>query len=53
MYVQPTFVTLNPLVMGKRLANLIVERIENNNNINNREIMFIPQLINGTSTRIL
>ena len=51
LYVQPSIVSLNPYVIGKNLAELMIERIENRNDISNREIKYVPQLIPGTGVK--
>lgn len=49
LYVHPSSVTMNPWQIGARLANMIMERIENKNNLFNREAIFTPHLILGNS----
>lgn len=51
LYVQLLCTDMSPQVMGTRLAELTMERIEQKNNILNREIRFSPQLIPGKSVR--
>lgn len=53
LYVQPLCTDMSPQVIGTRLAELTMERIEQKNNIPNREIRFSPQLIPGKSVRAL
>ncbi len=50
-YVQSTVVSQNTAIMGKKIADLIVERISKKNKVSNREIIYVPQLINGTSVK--
>lgn len=50
MYVQPTIVTLNAWVIGNKAGEMILERIENKN-INNREVIYVPQLVEGNSVK--
>lgn len=52
-YVQPSSVTMSPWPMGKRLAELMIERIEHKNAMPNREIRFTPQLIPGNGVKKL
>lgn len=44
-YVQPTCVSMSPQTHGARLAELIMDRIQNKNNVPNKEIRFSPHLI--------
>jgi DNA-binding LacI/PurR family transcriptional regulator len=53
LYVHPSIVTLNPWVIGKKLADLIIERIEQKNDIGNREIRYASQLIPGNGVKII
>jgi len=53
MYVQPSIVTLNSYIIGRKIAELILERIENKNAIKNREYRYIPSLIPGNSVQKL
>ena len=53
LYVQPTIVTLNPYVIGRKIAELLVERIHLKNEIWNREFRYAPMLIKGNSVREL
>lgn len=48
-YVQPTYVTLNPIVIGTKLGNILVERISSAGPLGNREIRFSPHLVEGNS----
>ena len=49
-YVQPTYATLDPASIGKRLGELLVERIDKKNELANREVRFVPHLVLGNST---
>ncbi len=53
LYVQPSIVTLNPWVIGKKMGELIMERIETQNDIDNREIRYVPQLIPGNGVKMI
>lgn len=51
-YVRPTHVTLNPVAIGTKLAESIVERIRNRGSqeqMINREIRFSPSIVEGNS----
>jgi len=50
-YVQPSYVTMSPLAIGKRLAELIIERIESRDEVTNREIRFATQLVAGNGVK--
>jgi len=50
MYVQPTFVTLNAWVIGNKAGEMILERIKNKG-LGNREVIYVPQLIEGNSVK--
>lgn len=47
LFVRPSKVTMDPWPMGKRVADLMIERIEQKNQMSNREILFTPQLVVG------
>jgi DNA-binding LacI/PurR family transcriptional regulator len=54
LYVHPCFVTMEPLEIGKKLAELIVERIQNKDkasDIPNREIRLLSHLVVGNGTK--
>jgi len=51
LYVQPSSVTTSPWIIGKRLAELIIDRIESEDKLPNREIRFSTQLIVGNGVR--
>lgn len=51
LYVQPSYVTLSPWTMGKRLAELIIERIESDKELPNREVRFSTILHVGNGVR--
>ncbi len=53
LYVQPTIVTLNPYVIGRKIAELLVERIQLKNEVWNREFRYVPKLVKGNSVRKL
>jgi len=48
--VQPTIAASDPSLMGGKVAELMLERIQNNS-LNNREIVFQPRLIVGNGER--
>lgn len=50
MYTQPSEVTLNLWLIGKKTGEMILERI-NNKNIGSREVVFSPQLKVGNGVR--
>lgn len=52
MYVQPTIITLNPEIIGKRIAELLISRIHNQA-IPNREVEYISELVAGETVRKL
>jgi LacI family transcriptional regulator len=51
LYVQPSNVTMSPWTIGKRLAELIIERIESDEEVPNREIRFSTQLNIGNGVK--
>lgn len=53
LYVQPSYVSVVPAGIGRRLAELLIERIEQKNNLPNREIRFTTQLIEGNGVRAI
>lgn len=53
MCIQPTYADQTPILVGARLATLIIERIDKGNKITNREFRFVPQIINGNSVKNL
>jgi DNA-binding LacI/PurR family transcriptional regulator len=50
LYVEPTYVTLNPYTIGKKAADYILERI-GNQELHNREVIFAPTLVEGGSVK--
>lgn len=50
MYVQPSIVTLNPWVIGTKAGEMLLERI-GNRAVNNREIIYTPQLVVGKGVK--
>ncbi|MDN5276207.1 MAG: hypothetical protein PWR01_172 [Clostridiales bacterium] len=52
LYVQPTIVTLDPWSIGNKAGEMILERIKNRN-MGNREVIFVPQLVEGNSVKKL
>lgn len=50
LYVQPTYATQNPVPVGQKAVELLFSRLEGEG-IPNREIMFMPQLVLGNTTR--
>ncbi len=53
LYFQPTIVTLNPQIIGQKLAELLFERIQQKNDIINREFRYVPYLQEGKSVRTI
>ena len=53
MFVQPSIVNMNSYIIGRKIAELIVERIDKKNSINNREFRYIPALIPGNGVKRL
>ncbi|MCU9614889.1 LacI family transcriptional regulator [Caldibacillus lycopersici] len=51
LYVQPTITYTNLMGIGNKIGELMIERIEKNNQIINREIRFTTQIDYGNSTR--
>lgn len=50
LYVKPSYVTLNPWVIGNKAGQLLIERIQDRE-IHNREIIYTPQLIVGDGVK--
>lgn len=48
-YIQPCYIEMDPRVIGTRVGELLIERIEHKNELPNREILFAPTLIQGNS----
>ena len=49
LYTKPSIVTLNSYVLGKRIAELLLERIDAKGSIQNREYRYVPMLVPGTA----
>lgn len=47
LYVQPSYVTMDPQIIGKRIGESLLNRIANKNKVSNREIRYSPKLIAG------
>lgn len=52
MYVQPSIVTLNPVSIGHKIGEFILERIKNHN-LTNRSFIYSPQLVPGNGVKSL
>jgi LacI family transcriptional regulator len=52
MYVQPSIVTLNPVTIGHKIGEFILERISDDK-LNNREFFYNPQLVPGNGVKQL
>lgn len=48
LYIQPSYVTMEPSVLGSRIAEYMLERIALKNQMDNRETRFDAQLVEGT-----
>lgn len=51
MMIQPSYVTLDPISMGTRLAEMVIERISTKARIPNREIRYSTSLIKGNAVK--
>ena len=51
LYVQPTFADQTPALMGAKLAEMIIQRINAKNKLSNREVRFIPPISIGNSVK--
>ena len=51
MYVRPSYVVMDPAVIGTRIADLLLERIEHKNRLANREVLFSAELVAGNGVR--
>jgi Transcriptional regulators len=51
IYVQPNFAMPDTWALGKRLGEMIMERIKYNNEIVNREVCYIPTITYGNSVK--
>jgi len=49
MYIQPTIVEEDPRIIGTKIGKFILERIEKNNFLPNREIVYQPKLLIGNT----
>ena len=49
MYIRPTIVKEDPGIIGTKIGNFILERIEKNNFLPNREIVYQPKLLIGNT----
>ena len=47
LYVHPSYVTMDPQTIGRRIGENLLERIANKNKLPNREIRYSPSLIPG------
>ena len=52
-YVQPDNVDMDPKVIGSKMGEMLIERIEQKNNLPNRELRFTPTLMKGNTLQIL
>ena len=52
-YIQPYYIDMDPRVIGTRVAELLIERIEHKNELPNREVLFAPALVPGNSVKPL
>ena len=50
LYVQPSIVTLNAWIIGNQAGKMILDRISDSD-INNRDIIYTPQLVVGNGVR--
>lgn len=48
LFTKPSYVTLNPIFVGKKAGKMLIERIHNSK-MPNREIIFTPKLVIGNS----
>lgn len=52
MYIQPSIVTLNPVTIGHKIGEFILERIKDDK-LSNREFIYSPQLVTGNAVKNL
>jgi LacI family transcriptional regulator len=52
-YVQLCVATMDPWIIGKRAAELLLERIDNENKVANREVRYYSEIILGNSTKAI
>jgi len=50
MYIQPSIVTMNPVTIGQKIGEFMLERIKNNK-LANRQFNYSPQLIPGNAVK--
>ncbi len=50
-YIQPSYIDMDPRIIGTRVGELLIERIEHKNELPNREILFAPVLVEGNSVK--
>lgn len=51
MYVRPSYVVMDPAIIGTRIADLLLERIERKNHLINREVLFSAELVPGNGVK--
>lgn len=52
-YIHPYYIDMDPRIIGTRVGELLIERIEHKNELPNREIRFAPILMQGNSIKKL
>ncbi|WFA10141.1 LacI family DNA-binding transcriptional regulator [Tissierella sp. Yu-01] len=52
-YIELNAAIMDPWIIGKRAAEMLIERIEQDNKIPNREVRFYPEIRIGNSTKII
>jgi len=52
LFVKPTVIRLNPKAIGDKASELLLSRIKNGG-VNNREVLYMPQLVVSETTRLL
>lgn len=50
MYIQPSIVTMNPLIIGRQIGEFMLERIKNDK-LANRKFNYSPQLVPGNAVK--
>ncbi len=50
-YIQPSYIDMDPRIIGTRVGELLIQRIEHKNELPNREILFAPVLVEGNSVK--
>ena len=53
LFTRPTSVDLSPAAMGSRIGEMMIERIESKNMMQNREVRFPTNMIIGNATRLI